>query len=83
MYKPLTHGYKDATKWWAAVDLFRRVIIIFVIVVLPGRTVSQLKYTCPAVLVICSLARGEKYHCLIVFANDKNYIVESLKKTLV
>ena len=41
MYKPLTHGYKESAKWWAAVDLFRRFIIILVIVVLPGRTVSE------------------------------------------
>ena len=44
MYKPLTHGYKESTKWWAAVDLFRRFIIILVIVVLPGRTVSEYVY---------------------------------------
>ena len=47
MYKPLTHGYKHSAKWWAAVDLFRRFIMTFVIAVLPGRTVSQLNnYTC-------------------------------------
>lgn len=77
MYKPLTHGYKESIKWWAAVDLFRRFIIILVIVVLPGRTVREYLYVCVRVCVYCisttsyvciwmpfsSLARGDVLGC--------------------
>ena len=68
MHKPLTHGYKNSAKWWAAVDLFRRFIMILVIAVFPGRTVSQLNiFVFVHVLLYVQLYKHMSYFGYFIF----------------
>ncbi len=42
MYTALTAGYRDSweAKWWSSFELLRRLLILGIAVVLPGRSVS-------------------------------------------
>ena len=76
MYKPLTHGYKNSAKWWAAIDLLRRFIMILVIAAFPGKTVSQLNI----LVFVCILISL----CVQCYKHNENYrIFYILKHTTV
>ena len=36
LVEPLTNPYKEIFKWWSAIDLFRRLLLLTIIVALPG-----------------------------------------------
>ena len=40
LYSAVTAGYEDRARWWGAWDLSRRLLLISIIIIFPGRSVS-------------------------------------------
>ena len=73
LVEPLTNPYKEIFKWWSAIDLFRRLLLLTFIVALPGNDYPAI-YILLIIIVMIGFCQPYKHWYSnvleVVFASD-------------